>query len=242
MSPPETAVSSPKLRKRFKRWRRRARNWLAGWIGPWLVRGWIGTVRIRWVSEHFIPPDPRGRPNTIYVFWHQRLLGLAYTHRRQGLRVLISSHGDGEMIARVINRLGYLAVRGSSTRGFIQGMRGLLADLGSGRDYGFTPDGPQGPRHVFQPGAVYFASKSGLAIVTLTISYARSWKLPTWDQFVIPRPFTRGLVRCGKPLPIPPNLSAEELEAWRQRLEAELRALTEETDARFEELYRQGRS
>jgi hypothetical protein len=219
---------------------RRVRNRLIGLLGPWLLRAWVGSLRIRWAGPGLVRPDPRGRESAIYVFWHQRLLPFSVTHRGLGVRALISSHGDGEMLARVAERLGHKAIRGSSTRGGPGAMRGLLAEVGRGYDFVITPDGPQGPRHVFQVGAAYFASRSGLPVIPASIGYRRFWSLRSWDGFMIPLPFTRAVIQAAPPLRVPPDLDPGELERWRIRLEESLRSLTEDTDRRFEEIYRQG--
>jgi lysophospholipid acyltransferase (LPLAT)-like uncharacterized protein len=226
--------------KAWRHRRRRIRNWAIGIIGPWLLRAWVGSLRLRWNGVGVIRPSPEGRENAIYVFWHQRLLPFAVTHRGLGVRALISAHGDGEMLARVAEGLGHKAIRGSSTRGGVKAMRALLDETKSGRDFVVTPDGPQGPRHVLQIGTAYFASRSGLVVIPASASYAKSWSLPTWDGFLIPHPFTRALILAGTPMEVPADLEGDALEEWRLLLEQELRRVTEDGDRRFEEHYEKG--
>jgi len=221
------------------RWRR-VRNWAIGILGPTLLRAWVRTLRIRWIGPGLIQPHPRGRENVIYVFWHQRMLPFAATHRGLGIRALISSHGDGEMLTRAAEGLGHKAIRGSTTRGGTRAMRGLLAEIGSGRDFVITPDGPRGPRHVFQVGSVFFASRSGLAVVPASASYGKSWTLRSWDGFIVPCPFTRCVIKAGVPIRVPPDLDGRELEEWRLKLEEALRDVTGDTDQNFESLFREG--
>ena len=220
--------------------RRRVRNWVVGWVGPWLLRLLVGSLRIRWCGAGMIRPSPEGRENAIYLCWHQRLLAFPFTHRGLQIRALISAHGDGEMLARVVEGLGHKTIRGSTRRGGARAARELLAEVTSGHDFAITPDGPQGPRFVFQKGSVFFASQSGLAVVPTAISYRRSWSLPTWDGFIIPSPFTRGVVQFGAIVRVPPDLDGAGLEEWRGKLEAALNAVTQDTDHRFEDLYRSG--
>jgi hypothetical protein len=227
-------------RKRFRRWSRRVRNALVGLIGPTLVRLWLSTIRYRWIGGGLVSPDPAGREPVIYAFWHQRFLGFVWSHRHRGIRVLISRHGDGELLARVMEPLGFEPVRGSSTRGGSAALRDLIRGAGGGRDLALTPDGPRGPLHVFQPGAIYLAARTGVPILPITISYARAWRLPTWDGFVLPRPFTRAVAWFAPPVRVPREISPDGIETLRGTLEARLRELTAETDARFEELFRQG--
>ena len=232
--------STTKDRSRRRRHRRRRlRNLLVGIFGPRLACIWLWTIRFRWCGDGLVCLDPRGRQSVIFAFWHQRLLGFIYTHRRRDVRILVSQHGDGELISRVVSALGNHVIRGSSTRGGSAAMRSLLREVQSGRDFAITPDGPRGPPQVFHPGVAYFAARSGLPVILGTISYARCWRLRTWDRLVIPCPFSRAVVHGWRFEP-PGGLSDEDIEHWRSTLEGALRKLTEETDARFEELYEGG--
>lgn len=221
---------------------RNALVWVAGRLGPVFLRAWFSTIRLRWVGGAEVHPDPHRRRPGIYVFWHQRLLCFAYTHGPYRPRILVSRSRDGDLIARVAAGLGCFPVRGSSRRARIEAMRGLLAETASGRDFGITPDGPLGPRHVFKVGAVYLASQSGLPIVPITVSYGRFWRLKSWDEFLVPWPFTWGVIHVGAAVTVPPGVDAPGLETWRLRLEESLRRHTQTTDERARELYLSGRA
>lgn len=235
------ALPRPKSRGSRARRRifRRVRNWLAGTIGPPIVRAWARSLRFRWLGTDIRLEDgiPANAENGIYVFWHQRMLALAGIFRNSGARVIISQHGDGEMIARIIARLGMRPVRGSATRG---GARAVLEILREEKDrvrIAITPDGPQGPRYHFHEGAVYIASRTGLAIHPIAVAFKRYRELPTWDGFILPVPFSPALVRVGDPISIPAGLDREGMESARKLLEDTLRKLTESTDREFGELW-----
>jgi lysophospholipid acyltransferase (LPLAT)-like uncharacterized protein len=180
---------------------------------------------------------PAAPSNGIFVFWHQRMFAFAGFFRNSGARVIISEHGDGEMIARIIARLGMEPVRGSSTRGGARAMLELLREKDSRVNIAITPDGPRGPRHAFHEGAVYLASRTGLPIYPLAIAFKRYAQLPTWDGFIVPAPFTRALVRLGEAHRVPPDIDREGLEAARRRVEESLRTLTDTADREFARLY-----
>jgi hypothetical protein len=220
--------------------RRRALTRVAGRLGAFALRLWFSTIRLRWYGGRHIHPDPCKRGNAIYVFWHQRLLAFAYTHARFGARVLISQSRDGEIIARIAERLGFVAIRGSSRRGGSEAVRTLLEEASGGHDFGITPDGPTGPPGTFKVGPVYLASQSGLPIVPITVTYHRFWRLNSWDGFQLPWPFTWGVIHTGAPVSVPPGLDASGIESWRLRLEATLQTHTRVTDERVEEFYRRG--
>jgi lysophospholipid acyltransferase (LPLAT)-like uncharacterized protein len=215
---------------------------IVGRLGPYILRIWFSTIRMRWVGGAFIHPDPATRRPAIGVFWHQRLLCFPYSHGRYQPRILISQSRDGDMIASVARGMGCVPIRGSSRRGKVEAMRGLLAEAKSGYDMAITPDGPLGPLHVFQTGAVYLASQTGLPVVPLSVSYGRCWRFKSWDRFILPWPFTWGVLHVGEAISVPPGLDAAGLEVWRTRLEAVLREHTDTTDARARELYRIGRA
>ena len=135
---------------------------------------------------------------TIFVFWHHSLLACAHRFRGLGIAILISQSFDGELIARTVERLGFVAVRGSSTRGAAGGLRGMAAAYAAGRRCAFTADGPRGPARVAKPGAVHLAQLAGAAwIGAFDALPDRAWTLNTWDHFVVPKPFAR--VRIGWP-------------------------------------------
>ena len=169
----------------------------------------------------------------IFAFWHARLLPLVFSLRWRSIAVLISRHRDGELIARIIGRLGFLTGRGSSTRGGDEGIRDMLRHAEDRRLLALTPDGPRGPAEQVKPGLVYLASRSGFPIIPVTTAASRAWTLDSWDRFRIPMPFARVVVAYGAPIAVPARLSGAEAETWRERVEAAIRELTREADATF---------
>lgn len=234
-----TEAGLPRPKSRRRRVVRTVRNHIVAALGPLIVRAWTRSLRFRFICEGIrvengLPITPT---NGIFTFWHQRLLAFAGFFRDSGHRVLISQHGDGEMIARIVERLGMVPIRGSSTRGGARAILELIREAKERVSFAITPDGPRGPRHRFQEGAVYLASRTGLPIYPVTVSFARSRSLPTWDGFILPRPFTKALMRVGTPVMVPPDLGRDEVEIQRAQLETALRALTADTDERFGELW-----
>jgi lysophospholipid acyltransferase (LPLAT)-like uncharacterized protein len=162
----------------------------------------------------------------IYAFWHARMLPLVFTHRHRGIAVLVSRHRDGEWIARVIEALGFVTARGSSTRGGEEGVREMLEWAERGHLLAVTPDGPRGPREVVKPGLVWLASRTGLPIVPVATSGTPSRVFDSWDRFRVPLPFARTVVTYGEPIQVPAALGEEGMEGWQARITDALRALT----------------
>jgi lysophospholipid acyltransferase (LPLAT)-like uncharacterized protein len=141
----------------------------------------------------------------IFSFWHNQIFCQTFIFRFQQIVVMTSRHFDGEYIARIIERFGYDTARGSSTRGAVRALLELKNHLQQGRDVAFTVDGPKGPPYRVKPGPVFLARKSGAPIIMLHSEPEKFWELRSWDRFRIPKPFTRTLVKFGRPLYIPPE-------------------------------------
>lgn len=212
-----------------RKWTHRVGPFLARLLGPAVVRTLAATWRLR-----LDPPDLRERFRAsgarVFGIWHGRLLLGAAVYRGCGATVMISRHADGEAIARVVERLGFGTVRGSTTRGGAAALHDLVEILRSGRSGGLTPDGPRGPREVAQAGAVYAASRAGVPLVPVGAAARSAWTLRSWDAFRIPRPFTTVAVVEGEALHPPAGLEGEALEEWRLRFERAMAAAQERAE------------
>ncbi|HET7552929.1 MAG TPA: lysophospholipid acyltransferase family protein [Gemmatimonadaceae bacterium] len=205
-----------RLRKKERRIARIVR------LGLPFLRLLASTWRIREVNR---APSQRlrdgGKP-VIFTLWHGEMLALLWNHRGEGITVLISEHGDGEIIARVAEALGFRTVRGSTSRGAGRALLGMSRTVQGGGDVAFTPDGPRGPARKFAPGALIVAQRTGAPVITLAVSPSRSWRLKSWDRFVIPRPFARIRIAYGDPvyLDVPsPREAAEQVERFGDLME-----------------------
>lgn len=172
-----------------------------------------------------------GQP-VIYVLWHGRLLPLAHLHRGEGIVALISRSADGEYLARLLERWGFVPVRGSSSRGGSTALRELVRQARAGRCLAITPDGPRGPRQRLKEGVLVAGQLTGLSLIPVAASASRAWWVGGWDRFLVPRAFARIAVVYGAPVRVPRDAGAEELAALRSSLEEELNRLTAEVDAR----------
>ena len=134
-------------------------------------------------------------PPTVYAFWHRSLLACAYRFKGMGIAILISQSFDGELIARTVERMGFVAVRGSSSRGGAGGLRQMVEAYRRGCHCAITADGPRGPAMRAKAGTAQLAQLVGAAWVgTFYVLPVRAWTLKTWDGFLIPKPFSRVLV------------------------------------------------
>ena len=202
-------------------------------IGPIFIFLLGKTLRIKRIGAENLDPIRKSQGQVIYAFWHGRMLILSYSHRWQKSHVLISQHRDGELIARIIERLGFVSVRGSTTRGGTKAIFEMAEKGASGYDVGITPDGPRGPRFKVQLGAIYIAQRSELPIIPITNSAKSRWTLSSWDGFLIPKPFSRAVIIIGEPIHVPLKSTPQELEEKREKLEKRLVELTQKADSYF---------
>jgi lysophospholipid acyltransferase (LPLAT)-like uncharacterized protein len=141
---------------------------------------------------------------------------------------MTSQSFDGEYIARFIQRFGYGAARGSSTRGATGAVVEMARLMRAGCPTAFTIDGPKGPRYVAKMGAVLLAKKTGHPILPFTIAAAKFWEAKkSWDCFQVPKPFTRALVSIASPIDVAPDADDRSLEAKRDELQRALDGLNE---------------
>jgi len=241
LTPPLRSLDDAELRRRvyafadlssysfWERWSIRA----LGLIGY----GWIATFgrTIRWTvvgGEHHEEIRRAGK-RIIYAFWHNRIFLATWFWRHRGIVVMTSQSFDGECIARFIQRFGYGAARGSSTRGGHRALLMMAACLHRGLDVAFTLDGPRGPVYVAKKGAVMLAKLTGQAILPFHIAAEAFWEAPSWDRFQIPKPFTRAVVLLGPPITVPADADDALLERKHAELQAALDALRERGDRWF---------
>lgn len=169
----------------------------------------------------------------IYTLWHGRMLPLVYGYRNRGVHALVSQHHDGELAVRLVHKLGYGTVRGSSTRGGARGFQDLLRAVQSGSDVAIMPDGPRGPVRKVQPGVLRLALLSGSPIIPVTVSASKHYTLKSWDSFIIPKPFSRCVIVFGAPLFIPADTPQDLMDEKQTELEDTLNRITDEADTFF---------
>lgn len=211
----------------------RFRAVVLGCIGWILLSGWSRTIRLHRVNRKV--PDrlqEEGR-NYIYAFWHGRQFLLYNAHRKEHVVIPSSESRDGEIQARILKRFGFSIVRGSSKRKGDRALLGLVDALRKGKSIALAVDGPRGPNHEVKQGVTYLAGKLGKPIVPLISSAKRYWILDRiWDKYLLPRPFTEGVIVYGDPI-IVDGTSEEELERKRAELADTINRIMMQADAYF---------
>jgi lysophospholipid acyltransferase (LPLAT)-like uncharacterized protein len=170
----------------------------------------------------------------ILAFWHGRILMMPYCWPQgRAIRMLISGHVDGQIIARTVSHFGIETATGSSTRGGGAALRTMIKALKDGVCVGITPDGPRGPRMRASEGVVQVARLSGATVIACTFSAARRRILGSWDRFAIAWPFSRGVFVWGRPISVPRDADVGALEEARLAIEQSLNEITVEADRRM---------
>jgi lysophospholipid acyltransferase (LPLAT)-like uncharacterized protein len=188
-------------------------------LGVAILRLLAATWRYRVRNAEAVTSLRRGRTPFLWSLWHGEMLPVLWLHRDQAVRVLISEHRDGEIIARVAHALGYGTLRGSSSRGGARALLEIVREIESGREIAITPDGPRGPAHRVAPGILAAAQRTGAPIIGVRATAGRVWRLRSWDGFMIPKTFTTVTVTYGGPLRVGAT-SARRAEEEAPRLEA----------------------
>jgi len=197
----------------------------------------LALVLLKWTTrkcylgaEELFSRWQRGE-QVILAFWHSRMLMMPFPYRGRRACILNSAHRDGEIITRVIRRFGISAVRGSSTRGWLGGLRGMIEAYRQGYDLVVVPDGPRGPRLRAKAGVMQLAKATGAPIFPVTYAASKAVTVPSWDRLLIPLPFCRVVYAVGLPLTISADASPEELAAQCRELEERLSAITAQAEA-----------
>ncbi len=168
----------------------------------------------------------------IVAFWHGRLLLMPFVYPGAPAAILISQHRDGEYITRIAERIGFAVERGSATRGGARAFRQLVQRLKSGWNVVITPDGPKGPSGRVKSGVIELSRLSSMPILPVAFSAWPRIQLASWDRFIIPYPFARGVYVWGPPLYVPPEVTKADAEGYQSELAARLDQVGAEADQR----------
>jgi lysophospholipid acyltransferase (LPLAT)-like uncharacterized protein len=192
---------------------------LITWMGVFLIRLLGPTLRFAVSYEPGSPAGLEAHP-VIYSFWHNCMIPATYLWRNLHIYVLSSDSFDGEYTGRIIRKFGFLKIRGSASRGAVRGILGMRRELQQGSTVAFTIDGPRGPRYVVKPGPVLLARATGVPMASFHIALENAWILNTWDRLMIPKPFSRALMRVSRQIFV--RAGADDRE--REQLQADLQA------------------
>jgi lysophospholipid acyltransferase (LPLAT)-like uncharacterized protein len=218
----------------------------AAWVQSalaWLLATYLNATlkTIRWRHEGRERAEAiwdAGGP-VLVCFWHSRIplspacwpLG-----RAQEPRAVISLSPDGAFIAKAMARIGFPAIRGSSAKasdpaaakGGSAAFRDVLRWMKGGGGVAITPDGPRGPAEVMKEGPPLMARLSKAPVLLVGLASKPCLRLSSWDQAMIPLPFSQGVIVWDGPLGVTGD---DDLEALRGDWAARLSAVTRRAEA-----------
>jgi lysophospholipid acyltransferase (LPLAT)-like uncharacterized protein len=215
-----------------KKFRRFLYHYLFPYAGLFLVRLLSATYRIRVVDPDNEQNILKAGGRLVYASWHQRFLpGITFFSNRKPIAIMSSQSRDGEMAARAVNILGWRAVRGSSSHGGGQALETMKILARQDYKIGHIVDGPQGPFGVVKPGLIRIAQYAQLTIVPVIMSGQNLWAFNSWDRFMVPKPFSRVIIRFGSPIHVPRDMGKDGFGQMQAHVTQTLKQLYADTDA-----------
>ena len=186
------------------------------------------SLKIRYNGLEFREQAQKQSPTSSYLaaVWHQDSVASIFSQAYLDYAVMISKSLDGELIARPTEDLGYIGVRGSSSKGGKEAKDEMVTLIKKGHRTAMTIDGPRGPKFIPKMGIIDMARQTGAPILPASCVYSNVWVFTkSWDQFHLPKPFSKIVVTLGTPIFVPPNATHEEMKLIQTALRDSLLAL-----------------
>jgi len=202
-------------------------------VAALLIRLLYRLNRMEYLGEEQLRGFWQRGEQVILPYWHEQTMLMVFAYRGPKVNVLISASKDGELLARTMRFFNIDAVRGSSSRGGRAAFRALVALGREEVDLVLTPDGPRGPRQQLKDGVIQLARLTGRPVIPMAFCCSRGFRFSSWDRFLFPLPFGRGIYAFGEPLHF---LKDEGVDGFRERLRQAMEMVQQQAQARLEEL------
>lgn len=189
----------------------------------------LKSVRIKFRNREAVEKLVGEKKNFVVAFWHGSMMLGWYLHRGINCAALVSKSKDGDVLAHILSKWNYKVVRGSSHIGGKEALEMMLDLTNQNFSLTITPDGPTGPIHKMKAGAVVTAKKSKIPLLMLGIGIKNKIVLKSWDNFEIPKPFTKITAVYSDPLYIDDSLSYDETSRIINECEIKLNQLQKES-------------
>jgi lysophospholipid acyltransferase (LPLAT)-like uncharacterized protein len=206
-------------------------KYIFAYIGFAFIRLLNCTYKINIINKDIEDNIIKKGQRPIYVSWHQRFFpGIFFLSDRKPIAIIVSKSKDGDIISKIIKMLGWLPVRGSSSKGGTEALREVKRLAKAGFSLGHIVDGPKGPFGEVKQGLLILAKISGMPILPVIISAENKWIFNSWDKFNLPKPFSKVIIFFGKETFIPKNSGKEDIELHRIRIQEDLYKSYKEID------------
>jgi len=182
------------------------------------------TLRVQFEGSEEIRKHLENGGRVIMASWHQRFFGGFFLPQSFAWSpcIMISKSQDGDFISRIVSHIGWIPVRGSSSRGGREALRAMVQGVNENKIGGHIVDGPTGPPRVIKPGLISLAQSANAVICPTLASYEKAWIANSWDRFMVPKPFSRVLIRFGSIIPVPEITNDDQFESFRKEVEDRL--------------------
>lgn len=173
-----------------------------------LLRFFWWSWRVTIVEPESLKERLKMKAPFIMVHWHGDEIPLLPFVTRYGLATMTSTSKDGELMNWVIVKLGGATSRGSSTRGGVGALMGLLRLINKERrNASVAVDGPKGPIYKVKPGAFEISRLTHSPIYWTSVSADRYFQFnKAWNKAILPKPFSRVHIELHGPIePIDKN-------------------------------------
>jgi hypothetical protein len=203
----------------------------------WVMSAYSHTLRFKLQNSEVFLDQFQKNGRAVLASWHQRFFGGFYFPLMIGrkISIMISQSGDGDFVADAVGRIGWIPVRGSSSRGGKRALTEMVKAVRLSSICTHIVDGPNGPPEEIKSGLIALAQISGAAIIPAFVSYEKPVTFNSWDKFMIPKPFSRVLIRFGSPIFVSESLDIEDFEKERKQVEDNMKRGYQETDRFWKE-------
>lgn len=105
------------------------------------------------------------------------------------------------MMAKIVQLYGAKTAKGSSSRGGVEALKGLIRLSKEGYNPAIAVDGPRGPYKTIKPGVFQLSRLSKARIYPAAVTFSKAWYFPkSWDKTYLPKPFSKVLIHWGEPM------------------------------------------
>ncbi|MFT5080669.1 MAG: lysophospholipid acyltransferase (LPLAT)-like uncharacterized protein [Bacteroidia bacterium] len=203
-------MSSKKIRKSIKRFRRKVGSFLMPYAAPFILRRLSASWDVEVIDQANFD-EVLAAKGCLWTLWHGRMIAGLPHHDGYPFKVLVSPSKDGDLMDTLLPKFGMSVIRGSSSRTGARALREMLRSLRGGGIIVVTPDGPRGPRHSGSAGVVWLARATGYPILPCGFVAEPAWRVNSWDAFTIPKWGAKLAVVYEKPIYVDRHATDEEL-------------------------------
>lgn len=206
-----------------------------------LIRILVSTYRVeRVIGAEHIEPFIKDGKECAPCYWHQHhVLGstLIRSWVGRGFKAcfLVSGSVDGDVPERIARSWGAEVIRGSANQSGALALRDMQRMLRNGFSVVTTADGPRGPKYEFKAGAILMARIAGVPIIPIACAAENAWYLDRWDDFMVPKPFSRIVMSIGEPYHVPSDTALDGLEPHRLAVQEAVMSLMRQSERHLQE-------